>query len=166
MSNRSRRAELKALADAREREAALATNRHIDAEVLYSGVGQLLVRLAHVPPFDPASLWEVRRRDDGLIAYQSHGTEPGSPHVTGHTVIDVPQHSLELAIGRFESLAIPLVPSPAEFGIADADCYVATITMGFATSCRLAWCADAEPAGWSDVVRMLLDLGNLLEAAT
>jgi hypothetical protein len=167
VSNRRRRTERKAArveaANAEKREAARSARRHIEAPLDYPGAGELLVRLACRPSFEPPVVWEVRSLDGILVAYRSSGDEPGLEFVVAHERISVDESSLRTALDRLSLLALPITPRLTDAAVTDGVSYVATIHAGFGTTCRHSWCDGTEPKAWSPVVEAFLQLRNLLQ---
>lgn len=162
MTNRRRKAETRAMLAQAETDEKLRTPRHIDAELWYPGAGQLLVRLAWLPSFEPPMLWEVRSAEGVLVAFRSVGTDD-SEYVTGHEKLAVADAVLRDALDEIAAHALPLTPNATAFGVADGETYVATIHSGPFTGCRFSWVAEGEPRGWSPVVNALLRLRGILE---
>lgn len=158
-----RRAALRAAADEAQRAQALATPRHLDADLHFRGVGQLLFRLASKPSFEPALVWEILSVDGRLAAFKSLGVEPGSPMVTGHDEIEIDDETLRRALDELSLVSLPLTPAVASFGVLDGERFFATVAVGYSTRIRLSWCADHEPIGWSTTVRALLRVRDLLQ---
>lgn len=137
----------------------------MDEDIHYRAVGILLVRLAFVPGLGLAELWEIRDDGDTLSAYRSRGTQPGEPKVVGHERLPVEQAALRRLVDRIAGQSVPLRPAAPTFGIADAHKYVATIFMGFSTSCRVEWCDGREPEEWRGLVGLMSELRGLLGGA-
>ena len=166
VSNRQRRAELKAQADEQARLDAIAASRHVDAELHYPGVGFALLRLAAVHSFGPTVLWEIYDRADGLVATVSRGTEPDSPYVAGQTLLDADPAVLRTLLNELADHSFALAPVRPQFITADGSRFFATVNVGEA-SCRLKWVdgddvpVNVSPA-WSGLVAHLLKVHKYL----
>jgi hypothetical protein len=140
-----------------------ATPRHLDANADYSGAGELLLRLAWQPAFEPSMVWEIRSAEGRLMAFRSSGMEPGSPMVIGHDPIEIDDAVLRMALDELSLVTVPLTPALTNVLVADGATFFATIHVGFSTSLRLSWCDEHEPESWGSMVRALLRLRSLLE---
>ncbi len=149
--------------DARERDEALATPRHVDADFYYPGAGELLVRLAWLPSFDAPVLWEVRSVDGVLVGFRSVGTPESEDRVTGHEKLSVSDDAIRSVLDRLATVSLPLTVSLASTLVADGARYIATIARGRQTGCRFHWHEGAVPEAWPPAVEAVLDLRQVLE---
>jgi hypothetical protein len=151
-------------ADASKRED-LATPRRIDTPSPWARIGDdLILRLAWVPSFEVAVLWEVRSHDGTLAAYRSRGTEPGKNLVVGYERLPLGDAALRGAIDRLTLVTLDLTPRLGDVAVADGDRYVATIQAGFDTACCFSWIVGSEPKGWSSAIEALVALRDLMDA--
>lgn len=165
MSRAKRKAEVRAHLDAEERHLAIAVERDVDAELQYPGVGVPLLRLALVPSFSPASVFEIRDAGGELVAYRSRGSELGKRLVTGHERIQIPEESLRSTIATLQGVTCAISVAVPQFGVADADVYSATFFLNFETSIRVAWCSGHAPVDWKVMVQTLERFRALCENA-
>jgi hypothetical protein len=163
VSNRHRRAQVRAEQVRIETEAKLRSRRGIDTELAYPGVGDVLLRLAWLPSFEPCVVWEIRSHNAVLAAYRSHGLAPGEPLVVGHQRLNLDDSTIRAALDGLSAFNLPFTRAVSDVAVADGERYVATIFSGFDTSCRISWIAGSEPAAWSSAVQALVALQALLE---
>jgi hypothetical protein len=161
VSNRHRRAELRAQEDAQARFDAIAASRHVDVELHYRGVGFPLLRFAVLRSFEPAVLWEVYGRADALVVSVSRGTEPDTPYVTGQVSLDADPALLRALLDELSGQSFALVPTQLKFLTADGTRFIATVRVGQA-SCRLEWIDGDIPPTWSGAIAHLLKVHKYL----
>jgi len=161
VSNRHRRAELRAQADEQTRLDAIATSRHVDVELHYRGAGFALLRFAVLSSFEPAVLWEVYRRADALVVSVSRGTEPGTPYVTGQVSLDADPAVLRAFLDEQSGHSFALAPTEPKSLTADGTRFIATVSVGQA-SCRLEWVEGDVPTAWSGAIAHLLKVHKYL----
>jgi len=161
VSNRHRRAELRAQADEQTRLDAIAASRHVDVELHYQGIGFALLRFAVLSSFEPAILWEVYGRADALVVSVSRGTEPDTSYVTGQMSLDADPAVLRALLDELSGHNFALAPAEPKSLTLDGTRFIATVKVGQA-SCRLEWVEGDVPSAWSAAIAHLLKVHKYL----
>jgi hypothetical protein len=160
-----RRARLREIEAAQQRDAAITTPRMPYEAVSFPGVGsraaQLLVREA----WQPLEAWEIYDLpESGLAAFHSRSESDNSDLLVGFEPVSLPSAELGDFVDQLNTITVPLVCPPEPIGVMDGCSYEVAVFGGVQAGCRISWEGDHVPDGWAPLASVVVAMIDRLRS--
>lgn len=161
-----RRARLREIEAAWERDAAIARPRAPHDAVSFPGVGsraaQLLVREA----WQPLEAWEIHDvPESGLTAFYSRSESDNPDLLVGFEPVSLPSAELREFVDQLNAITVPLVCPPEPIAVADGCSYEIAVFGGVQAGCRISWERDHVPDGWAPLANVVVAMIDRLRSS-
>jgi hypothetical protein len=165
-SKEGRRARLREIEAARERDAAITTPRMAHDAVSFPGVGCRAAQLLVWEAFQPLEAWEIYDApESGLAAFYSRSESDTSDLLVGFEPVSLPSAELREFVDQLDGITVPLVCPPEPLAVMDGCWYEVAVFGGVQAGCRIWWERDHPPNGWAPLANVVVALIDRLRSS-